>query len=401
MICKEAEIPELNRISVIRSKFGPVVDKSIIFTTTAMSGDEEALQLHNKRNYERKVGFRDRITHFTWANFTCTQSTGGIAILLSTTPHQFQGLQTAGVVVFIMNIILFLILCAMMLTRFILHPQMLKRSFTNPPELFFFGSFWLSIATSIIFTLIYTVVAWVVSAALSHIKPLQINPAVFLMIFNTMLTGTMAAAIAQSQPPVQRLPIIVAGVAYQGLGWIVSMMLLPFFIGSVLSNGLGTPSQRPGLFMPVGSSGYTIVSLIGCARHIPRGYGFFERFTTAADVLQVIAVWVGIFLWLFAFWLFAIALVANIPVMIPNRHLQPRMSFSLSWWGIVFPNVGFTIATIMIGEELQSNTIQWVGTIMTILLFAAWLMGLGLHFKTIVTGQIMWPGKDEDIQKST
>ncbi|KAI0142520.1 voltage-dependent anion channel [Hypoxylon sp. NC0597] len=391
-----------------------------------MNGGEEALRSQNSRAYKTKVGFRDRIAHFTWANFTCTQSTGGIAILLSTTPHQFHGLQTAGVVVFIMNLILFLIFCAMMLTRFILHPHMLKRSFTTPPELFFFGSFWLSIATNIICmerfgvphtgswlvvvlrilfwiyaaaTLIYTTVIWVAAAAQSSIKPLQINPAVFLMIFNTMLTGTMAAAIAQSQPPVQRLPIIVAGIAYQGLGWIVSMILLPFFIGSFLSNGLGAADQRPGLFMPVGSSGYTIVSLIGCARHIPRDYGFFTRFPTAADALQVIAVWVGIFLWLFAFWLFAIALVANIPVMFPNRHLRPRMSFSLSWWGIVFPNVGFTVATIMIGEELQSNAIQWVATVMTILLFAAWLMDLGLHVKALVTGQIMWPGKDEDVPK--
>ncbi|KAI1139620.1 voltage-dependent anion channel [Hypoxylon sp. FL0543] len=394
-----------------------------------MNGDAEAVRLPNGgQDHGRKVGFRDRIAHFTWANFTCTQSTGGIAILLSMTPHQFHGLQTAGAVVFIINIVIFLIFCTMMLSRFVLHPHTLKRSFTNPPEPFFFGSFLLSIATGIIcmerfgvphtgdwlvvvirilfwiyaaVALIYTSVTWVVAAAQSSINPLKINPAVFLMIFNTMLTGTIAASIAQSQPPAQRLPILVAGIAYQGLGWILSMILLPWFIGSVLSNGLGSPSQRPGLFMPVGSSGYTVVSLIGCARYVPRGYGFFARFPTAADVVHIVAVWVGIFLWLFAFWLFAVALVANIPAMVPVRRWRPRMAFCLSWWAIIFPNVGFTIATIMIGEELQSNAILWVATVMTILLFAAWLMDLGLHVKAVATGQIMWPGKDEDGAKSS
>ncbi|KAI1417934.1 voltage-dependent anion channel [Hypoxylon sp. FL1857] len=393
-----------------------------------MNGNGEALRRPSIQEHRRRVGLRDRIAHFTWANFTCTQSTGAIVVLLSMTPHQFHGLQTAGVVVFIIKLVIFLIFCSMMLTRFVLHPHMFKRSFTNPPELFFFGSFWVSIATTIIcmerfgvphtgswlvvvirvlfwiyaaVTLIYATVTWVVAAAQAPINPLQINPAIFLMIFNTMLTGTAAASIVQSQPPVQQLPIIVAGIAYQGLGWIVSMMLLPWLIGSFLSNGLGSPDQRPGLFLPVGSSGYTIVSLIGCARYVPRGYGFFARVPGAADILQAAAVWVGIFLWLFTFWLFAIALVANLPVMIPNRHLRSRMAFSLSWWGIIFPNVGFTIATIMIGEELQSNAIQWVATIMTILLFAAWLMDLVLHIKALVTGQIMWPGKDEDVLKTS
>ncbi|KAI0837392.1 voltage-dependent anion channel [Hypoxylon sp. FL0890] len=393
-----------------------------------MAGNGETLALPNGQSHRKKVSFRDRIAHFTWANFTCTQSADGIAILLSMTPYQFHGLQTAGVVVSIMKLVIFLVFCSMMITRFVLHPHMLKRSFTNPPELFFFGSFLLSIATSIIcierfgvphtgswlvvairvlfwiytaVTLIYTTVSWVVAAAQSHVNPMEINPAVFLMVFNIMLTGTIAASITQSQPPVQRLPIIVAGIACQGLGWILSMMLLPWFIGSLLSNGLGSPDRRPGLFMPVGSSGYTIVSLIGCARYVPRDYGFFARFPAAADVLQTVTAWVGIFLWLFAFWLFAIALVANIPVMIPNRHLQPRMAFSLSWWSIIFPNVGFTIATIMIGEELQSNAILWVATIVTILLFGAWLMDMGLHTNALVTGQIMWPGKDEDVSKSS
>ena len=36
--------------------------------------------------------------HFSW--FTCTQSTGGIAILLSECPKQFAGLQTIGTIIF-------------------------------------------------------------------------------------------------------------------------------------------------------------------------------------------------------------------------------------------------------------------------------------------------------------
>ncbi|KAK6955480.1 hypothetical protein Daesc_003119 [Daldinia eschscholtzii] len=380
-----------------------------------MNDDEQALYPGYRQNGTGKLGVRDRVAHFTWANFACTQSTGGIAILLSMTPHQFRGLQTAGVVISILNVVLFAVFCAGMLVRFVLHPRMVKRSFTNPPEMFFFGSFWLSIATGIICmqrfgvphagdwlvvairvlfwmyaagTLVFATVIWVLAAAAAKapVKMIQINPAAFLMIFNTMLTGTIAGSIAQSQPPEQRLPIIVAGVAFQGLGWI---------------NGLGSPDLRPGLFMPVGSAGYTVVSLIGCARYIPQGYGFFAEHPGAADVLQVLATWVGIFLWLFAFWLFGLALVANLPLVFPYRHLRPRMSFTLSWWGLIFPNVGFAIATIMIGEEFRSDAVLWVASAMTVLLFAAWLMDLGLHVKALVTGQIMWPGKDEDVLKDS
>ncbi|CAJ2511407.1 Uu.00g070320.m01.CDS01 [Anthostomella pinea] len=394
-----------------------------------MRDEDHSPQSGKGDNGGKGVGFRERMAHFTWANFACTQSTGGITILLSQTPYQFHGLQTTGVVVFILNLVLFLIFCAAMITRFVLHPHMIKHSFTNPPEPLFVGSFMLSMATSIIcmerfgvshtgvwlvvairvlfwiyaaITLLYATIEWVVIFAASPFKPIKMNPAVFLLIFNTMLTGTIAASIAGSQPPYHRLPILVAGIAYQGLGWIVSVLLLAWFLGSLLENGLGSPNLRPGLFMPVGSARYTIVSLIGCARYIPPGYGFFARFPNAVEILQLVALWVSIFLWLFTFWLFAIAFISNIPVMFPFKHgrCQPRMSFTLSWWGIIFPNVGFALATGYIGEELQSNAIRWVATVMTILLFAAWLVDLVLHFKSIFAGQIMWPGQDEDVPKS-
>ncbi|KAK6088788.1 C4-dicarboxylate transporter/malic acid transporter [Seiridium cupressi] len=358
-----------------------------------MAGKEE----HNGHTHGRddgqrtQVGFRERIEHFTWANFTYTQSTGGIAILLSETPHQFDGLQTAGVVVFILNLVLFVLFCAAMTTRFVLHPYTINKSLTTTPEAFFIGPFFLSIATIIIGMERFGVPhagPWLIVAIRvlfwMRLDVFKINPAIFLTAFNTMLTGTIAASIAEMQPPVQRLPIIVAGIAFQGLGWILSLIYLPWYIGSMWASGMGEPDQRPGLFMPVGSAGYTIVSLIG-----------------SVEVLQVVADWVGIFLWLFTFWLFAIALVANLPVMFPYKEgrFQVQMGFKLSWWGIIFPNVGFTIATGFIGNVLGSNAIQWVCTIMTILLFAFWLMDLTLHLKAIITGRIMWPGKDEDATK--
>ncbi|RYP52450.1 hypothetical protein DL768_002373 [Monosporascus sp. mg162] len=177
----------------------------------------------------RRVGFRERITRFTWAEFAWTQSTGGIAIMLSLTPYQFHGLQTAGVVIFILNLLLIAILCTLMLIRFVLHTRMIKHSFANPPEPFSPGSFWLSIAKSIICMGLLGVPhigLWLVVTIRSPIKLLEMNPSMSLMIYNTMLTGTIASGIAQSQPPVQRLPTIVAGIMHQGMGWIFSVALM-------------------------------------------------------------------------------------------------------------------------------------------------------------------------------
>ena len=371
-----------------------------------------------RKDKEVRLQLLDR---FTWANFTCTQSTGGVAILLSESPHQFRGLQVAGVVVFILNLVMFALFTTAMVCRFVQRPSSLRKSVTKPPEAYFTGSLWLSMAAIIMcmqrfgvphagpwlivtirvlfwtyaaITLTYNIIIFVVMFALSPLEPGTMSPPMFLMIYNAMLTGTVASAIAANQPLPQRMAIIVAGVAFEGLGWILCLFFLPLFVSNMLINGLGPANQRPGLFISVGSAGYTIVALIGCAKAIPDGYGYFAKHPTASETLNVAALWVGIFLWLVTFWLFAIALVAHVPILMSkcfNNKMSkpPHMSFSLSWWAIVFPNVGFTIATIYIGEELESNAIAWVATVMTVLVFAAWLMDLFLHLRSIFQKRIM------------
>lgn len=106
-----------------------------------------------------------------------------------------------------------------MICRFVQRPSNFRRSITKPPEAYFAGSFWLSIATIIIcmhrfaiphagpwvlvavralfwtyaaITLTYNVAIFVSMLVVRPLKPGTMSPPMFLMIFNAMLTGTVA-----------------------------------------------------------------------------------------------------------------------------------------------------------------------------------------------------------------
>lgn len=367
---------------------------------------------------------------FHWSWFTCTQSTGGIGIVLSECPKQFKGLQTIGKIVFIFNLAMFVLFSGLMVWKLVRNPNKFRKSFTTAPQCYFYGSFWLTIATIIIslqrygvdntgpwlvvvirilfwmyavVTFISTTIHFTVVFQYIQMQSIEMNPAWFFLVFNAMLTGTIASGIAEGQPPHHRVPIIVAGVAYQGLGWIVSMMILSWFLGNLMEKGWPPASKTPALFMTVGTSGYTIVALMGCAKAIPQDYGYFASHPMAAEVLMIMATWVGVFMWLFTLWLFGIAFVIVLSVAVKrvNGSLHFPMTFNNTWWGklsrkiasdpkklivliaFIFPNVGFTLATVFIGEELESNAIQSVSVAMTITVVAFWLMDLVLMSKVI------------------
>lgn len=386
-----------------------------------------------------KVNLRLRLKHFTFAWFLSTMSTGGLAIALAETPHQFRGifpfslptfstpahvqnvgLYHIGLTVFISNIVLFLTLCALTIARLALHPKHFLGSFTNPQESLFLGSFWLSVSVIIggiqsygitlgpaypwlvdTVYLLYWVYAgcsllnfvfqyWVL-IAWSTVRPIPYSPSIFLAGYSAMLTGTIASLIAKSQPEGRRMGIIVSGTGYQGFGWCISFIAIASAVRTLLDNGLPPPQLRPGMFIPVGTCAYTIVAFLGMANAIPADMqdGYFARHTSAPETLRVLALFVGIFLWLFAFWLFAIAFLGNISVM-------GNMPFSLTWWAFIFPNIGFMLSTAMIGREVESEAVLWVASVMTVCLVGIWLVAAVGCIKAVWSGRIVWPGQDED-----
>ena len=207
-----------------------------------------------------------------------------------------------------------------------------------------------------------------------------------------MLCGTIASVIASAQPTHRAIPIIIAGTAFQGLGWLVAMFMYANYVGRLMSSGLPSSNTRPGMFIAVGPPSFTALALIGMANaaliHFPDNYVTGTTVPTA-QVLKIVAVFSGIFLWSVSLFFFAISAVS---VFAGIREIR----FHLTWWSFVFPNTGFIIAAIQIGTAIGSESILWFTSGLTCVQVAVWLFVGACHVRAVYKGQILWPGRDED-----
>lgn len=374
-------------------------------------------KLHSSHHTIR-VSFAERLKHLTWAWFTLVMSSGGLALLLHSTPHRFRGLDVIGKIFFIITIVFYLLLVLGIANRFVRTPAALRTSLMHPTESLFFPCSLLSVATILLnasaygisetgpwlpdalrvcfwiyaaFSIVSAIVQFFVLFSGAHLPIHSMTPGWILPIFPSMLIGTLASSIAPHQSPEHRLPILVAGVTFQGLGWIVASLVYPLYLGRLMQDGLPAPAMRPGMFIAVGPAGYTTVALIGMSRAIPDDYGYFAANPMAAQVLRIMALWVGIWIWAVGFWFFSFSLLAVV-----GPAIRWRLRFSMTWWSFVFPNVGFTIATAMIGEELESEGIKWVTSALTICLVAVWFLVIYAQISAVVRRKVLWPGRDED-----
>lgn len=348
--------------------------------------DSDTTSTHSKDDHHGhavpvngKLSLRDRLKHFTFAWYAWTMATGGVAFTLSVIPFRFTGLTGLGTAMFILNLFFFTGVTAMLTARFILHPGTLKHSLTNPHEGFFMATFWLSLATMItnttaygvpnsgpwliealritfwVYTVMVSILAIVYYHVLFTVKALVITnvlPGWILPIFPAMLVGTLASAIAKTQTAEHALPMLVAGLSYQGLGMMLAIMMYGIYFGRLMTSGLPADQSRPAMYIAVGPPAFTALALIGMAQDV-KITGIFRTYIVLPgidnpgmieDLLQILALLAAIGLWVFAAWCFGIAIVA----MFEAIH---RNAFHLNWYAKVFPNVGFTIATIQIGKS--------------------------------------------------
>ncbi|KAL9618838.1 MAG: hypothetical protein Q9160_006497 [Pyrenula sp. 1 TL-2023] len=341
-------------------------------------------------------------------------ATGGIALLLASQPYSFRGLPTIAVTVYIFNLILFVSISAMITVRFVRVEGALVRSLQHPVESLFFPTFWLSLATIItgmerfgapssgpwlthtirVLFWIYLVCTYLVSivqywslfAAQNH--PIHdMSLAWLLPIFPIMLTGVVASVASGGQQDHHSIPIIVAGVSFQGLGMLVSILMYAVYVRRLMQFGLPEPSVRPGMFIAVGPPSFTALAFLDNAKNLPMNAKYISDSNATYEALNVTAAFNAILLWSVGLWFFGIALLSVL------AGIRKMNTFHLGWWAMVFPNVGFALATIKLGQVFENDAVKGVGSGMTITLIVTYVFVLIRQILALVRKEIMFENK--------
>ncbi|KAF2718140.1 hypothetical protein K431DRAFT_275313 [Polychaeton citri CBS 116435] len=366
--------------------------------------------------------FKERLRHFTWTWFTMTMATGGIANLLWAVPYRFHGLFAIGCFFFILNICLFVFNVTMISLRFYIFKGTFRSSIVHPTECLFVPAsiislgtilinisqygvsegktgYWL-VKTMIILFWIYCGLAVMMSCGIyltiwstqtftiAQMTPVWIFPAYPLLVI-----GPHAGVLAGQTQGNTALDIIVGGFVFQGIGFMVSLMIYASFLYRLMTQKLPQETSRPGMFISVGPSGFTISGLINMGKDLPRVVpkDFMGNGELAGQVSKIAANWAGLWLWGLACWFFLVSIGAH-----QSSIRKGKMTFAMTWYSYVFPNSALTTATFAVGEALDNKAIRIVGCIMACLVIVIWIFVFGKMINAVFKKEILWPQKQED-----
>ncbi|RMY34722.1 hypothetical protein D0865_14105 [Hortaea werneckii] len=310
--------------------------------------------------------FKERIRHFTWTWFTMTMATGGVANVIYSVPYRFNGLYTIGCIFFILNLVLFVFNVVMICCRFRYYPSTFLASILHPTESLFvpawlisvgtilititeYGTsdgktgpwlfttmrvlFWIYCGLAVLFSCGIYLVMWSTQTFTIH----QMTPVWIFPAYPLLVIGPHAGILASKLHGVAALDIIIGGFVFQGIGFMVSLMIYAAFIYRLMTQKLPQESLRPGMFISIGPSGFTISAVVTMGQNMPRvvpanfmAPGMGEL---AGKVSLITANWMGLWLWGLAIWFFLVSVGAHWSTV---RH--GRGKFAMTFYSYIFPN---------------------------------------------------------------
>ncbi|RAL15819.1 C4-dicarboxylate transporter/malic acid transport protein [Aspergillus homomorphus CBS 101889] len=338
----------------------------------------------------QRVSFLDRKCRVAWGWFSFSSSTGHCYLAVQL-PHKFHGLLTSLII------------------RFYRFRHALLDTFYDPEESYLIATAALDFATILFGIEVYEIPAcgmWLrgplpISLAvgmkwhLYRIRMATRQPFWLVRLlpsFPAMLGGTIASLLTSAQPSYYANPMLIAGTAMQGFGFMTSVFVLSEYIHGLHHQGLPPVRRRPQMFIAVGPPAFPAVALMGMAQTAP------EKLPThlipiagqvnTADVLLVMAVFISIFLWIMALFFWSIGWLS-----ILDAHREWKSD--ITWWATVFPNTGFALSIIKIGDLLDSSAIKRVGTAATLIQMILWLGSANMHIWAYFAHRTLWPSQDE------
>ena len=222
--------------------------------------------------------------------------------------------------------------------------------------------------------------------------PIWIFPAYPLLIVGPF-AGNLAPKVTN---PTHAFDILISGFIMQGVGFMVSLMIYSAFLYRLMTQKLPKENLRPGMFISVGPSGFTISGLISMGQYfpkvVPKDFMSPGMGELVGQVTLIMANWSGLWLWGLAIWFFMVSVGAHF-----SSAAHGKMTFAMTWYSFVFPNTALTTATFAVDRALDGiRPIQIIGCVMTVALVIMWFFVFGMMIRAVYTRQILWPHMQED-----
>ncbi|KAM0132795.1 hypothetical protein ACHAO1_006540 [Botrytis cinerea] len=374
-----------------------------------------------------KVSIRDRIGCVTWTWFTLTMATGGIANVLYSIPYRSNWLRIVGEIVFLLNLIFFVMNCILISLRFKWNPGSFSKSFLSPSESLYIPACMISVGTVLVtmcqygipktglwFQTTMQVCFWayctlsVVASSgmylllwstqefpIGNMTPLWTFPA-----YPLLLTGPVAANLISALPDataaarIDSTAIAFGAICFQGIGFLLSLMIYSAFLYRLMTKKLPQETTRPGMFVSVGPSGFTVTAIVSLSNSVQTTIlpnGIFGN-TEGPFVLYLMGSFTGLFIWGLCLWFCLISIGAHWQVMQPH-HPEHHISADMTWNSFVFPNTALATATMQIGKAFGSNAIRIAGTVISVILVVVWLGVLFMLVRAIFLKRLLMPGR--------
>ncbi|KAH7305081.1 voltage-dependent anion channel [Rhexocercosporidium sp. MPI-PUGE-AT-0058] len=358
---------------------------------------------------------------------------GGIANVINGIPYKSEWLRIIGVILFLSNLALFLMNCIFITMKFRMRPGSFKESFISPSESLFTPAFVVSLGTILInmcqygipytgpwFQTVMQVCFWAYvslsviassgiyliiwstqSFPIHTMTPIWIFPAYPLLLaapFAANLIAALPDALAATR--INAIAIAFGAVCMQGIGFMVSLMIYSAFIYRLMTQKLPRETTRPGMFVSVGPSGFTVAGLVllgntGISKISPNEHFGNEN---AEFILKLISLLVGIWLWGLCLWFFLVSVGAHWQILKPSHnHL---IHFDITWFSFVFPNTALVTATFTVANSLDSRALRIFGTVLAVLLIMMWIFVFGMMIRAIHLKRILWPERVDGAEKT-
>lgn len=401
----------------------------------------QRLRKHSIRHYRHATTkWGAALESFSPMWFAITISTGGLASILNGPfPYPAAWQDTLASILYVFEIVLFVLFSAIMIARWIMYPHVaIRRALSSPDELGAYAILPIAVLTIAAltasqvsetqwgghaFTLVAYVLWWIgliwifvtaivvlttffytgnqmdrVMTPVLFMAPVGLATAGveagFITIFGTEMSSRLA------------VPMVIVGYHAVGVAFFMAVILYTIYFHRLLAAGWSSPATRGGLFILIGPAGQlsTAFQLLGesasanmrFAQYKPQSvkpptFGTFWRQQTASGI-DGAGLLLTLMLQGFDYLCLCIAVVGVIDVFVKR---QP--TYTLTWWSVVFPSVTLCTSWLELGSAMDSPTFRTLSTAFFLIIFICYLLNWAFTIRGVANGSLVWA--DSELQR--